>query len=165
MTTHNAKDAHQPAVVHVITVSDTRTAADDKSGALLKERLAQAGHTVVGPVIVKDERALIHAAILQAVAEGAQAVVLNGGTGIAPRDVTPEVVTPLLDKVLEGFGEMFRNLSVAEIGPAAMLSRAVAGTRGAVFIAALPGSTAACRLGVEKLIIPVLPHVLGLLRG
>ncbi|MBI5495414.1 MAG: molybdenum cofactor biosynthesis protein MoaB [Deltaproteobacteria bacterium] len=159
---HKRSDAPGPIRCHVITVSDTRTAADDRSGALLVERLAAAGHTVTGPVIVRDQANLIRVAVLEALQAGARAVILNGGTGITPRDVTPEALIPLLEKPLPGFGELFRALSFDEIGASCILSRAVAGVRGNAFIAALPGSTAACRLGVERILLPVLPHVIGL---
>jgi len=146
--------------IAIITVSDTRTTADDRSGDELARLFSDAGHAIASRAIVPDEAARIAAAIAAAESiADVRAIVLNGGTGIAKRDVTIEAVTPLLDRVLPGFGELFRSLSYAEIGSAALLSRAVAGIRGTRAIFALPGSTAAVRLAATKLIIPELPHV------
>lgn len=145
--------------VQILTVSDTRTAADDRSGALLAELFRAAGHEVRDVVIVPDDRTRITGALTDAEAAGARAIVLNGGTGIARRDVTFESVQPLLEKELPGFGEIFRQLSWEEIGPAAFLSRAIAGVRGRVVVFALPGSTNAVRLAAEKLILPELAHI------
>ena len=158
---HNHEKGAKIAVtVQVITVSDTRGPAEDKSGALLAELFRGAGHTVRDGVIVKDDAGEIRAAIHAAEADDAvRAIVINGGTGVAKRDVTVETVTPLLEKVLPGFGELFRQLSFAEIGAAAFLSRAVAGTRGKRVVFALPGSTNAVRLAAEKLILPELVHL------
>lgn len=158
--THHAPQTG-PLRAAVITVSDTRTLADDKSGDAAERLLRQAGHEVTR-VIVRDERDLIGAAIE---AVGADLVLLTGGTGIAPRDVTFEVVEGLVEKQLDGFGEAFRRLSWDEIGPRAILSRAIAGTRGRQLIVALPGSTAAVELGVSKVLLPVVTHAIGLLRA
>ena len=139
--------------IQLITVSDTRTSADDSSGNVLAELFRAAGHLVRDGVIVKDDAAAITAAIVAAEKDDAvRAIVINGGTGIAKRDVTVEAVTPLLEKVLPGFGELFRQLSFAEIGAAAFLSRALAGSRGRRMVFVLPGSTNAVRLAAEKLI-------------
>jgi molybdenum cofactor biosynthesis protein B len=144
----------------VITVSDTRTLADDSGGALLAELLEAAGHRVVERCIVRDEVDAIRAAIDAAVMrDDVHAVLLTGGTGIAVRDVTPEALEPILDRVIPGFGELFRMLSYQEIGSAALLSRAIAGTVRGRVVAALPGSRAAIRLAVEKLLLPELPHL------
>ncbi len=145
----------------VITVSDTRTAADDKSGDAAERLLREAGHAVVR-ARVRDEQPLIRNAIESA---DADLIVLTGGTGIAPRDVTYEVVAALLDKTLDGFGEAFRRLSWDEIGPRAVLSRAIAGTRGRTLVVALPGSTKAVELGIARVLLPIAAHVIGLLRG
>ena len=146
--------------MQVVTVSDTRTAADDRSGALLAELFRAAGHTVREVVIVKDDAAGITKAVTDATRDPAvRAVVLNGGTGISKRDVTYETVKGLVEKELPGFGEIFRQLSWQEIGSAAFLSRAMAGVRGRVVVFALPGSTNAVRLAAEKLILPELPHL------
>jgi molybdopterin adenylyltransferase len=146
--------------VQVITVSDTRGPAEDRSGRLLAELFQAAGHLVRDVVIVKDDAAVILSAVYAAEADpDVRAIVLNGGTGIAARDVTVETVTPLLERILPGFGEIFRQLSFAEIGSAAFLSRAVAGVRGKRIVFVLPGSTNAVRLAAEKLILPELSHI------
>src|SRR5262245_22072088 len=146
----------------VLTASDTRTRETDKSGALIGELCANAGHTVAYYEIVPDAAAKIAEAILNNLPK-LDAMLVNGGTGIAPRDITADVVGALLDKEIAGFGELFRMLSFQEIGSAAMLSRAVAGVWHGKFMAALPGSTAACRLAMEKLILPELGHIAYLL--
>jgi molybdenum cofactor biosynthesis protein B len=149
----------------VLTVSDSRSLSDDGSGALIQEALERAEHEVVERSIVKDEAAEIRGAVSRALARpDTDAVLVTGGTGAAPRDVTVESVAPLLEKELPGFGELFRMLSYQEIGPAAMLSRALAGSaeRTAVFV--MPGSRAAVRLALEKLVLPELPHLVGQLR-
>jgi molybdenum cofactor biosynthesis protein B len=144
----------------VITVSDTRTLADDSGGALLVELLESAGHRVVDRRIVPDEVDAIRAAVDVAVMrDDVHAVLLTGGTGIAARDVTPEALEPILDRVIPGFGELFRALSYQQIGSAALLSRALAGTVRGRVVVALPGSRAAIRLAVEKLLLPELPHL------
>ncbi len=145
--------------VFVVTASDTRGEAEDRSGAFLREAAAAAGHEVVGHAVVRDEPVALRAALDAAAAAGAEAIVVNGGTGIAARDRTYEAVTGVLEKRLDGFGELFRMLSWGEIGSAAMLSRAVAGTWGGRVIFSVPGSTAAVRLAWEKLIAPELGHV------
>jgi molybdenum cofactor biosynthesis protein B len=150
--------------VFVVTASDTRGEAEDHSGAFLREAATAAGHEVVGHRVVRDDPAPLRAALDAAAAAGAEAIVVNGGTGIAGRDRTYEAVAGLLEKRLDGFGELFRMLSWGEIGAAAMLSRAVAGTWGGRVIFAVPGSTAAVRLAWEKLIAPELGHVVRELR-
>ena len=154
---HGAK---QRLCAAVITVSDTRTMADDSGGALLVELLESAGHRVLDRRIVPDEVDAIRAAVDAAVMrDDVHAVLLTGGTGIAARDVTPEALLPILDRVIPGFGELFRSLSYQQIGSAAMLSRAIAGiVRGRVIVA-LPGSRAAIRLALEELLLPELPHL------
>lgn len=144
----------------VVTVSDTRTAAGDRSGDLIAELLTAAGHAVAGRRIVPDEPTAVAAAIREFVdAAQVAAILLTGGTGVAPRDQTPEAVTALFTKELPGFGELFRMLSYQEIGPAAMLSRACGGMIGGVAVFLMPGSTAAVRLAMERLILPELGHV------
>jgi molybdenum cofactor biosynthesis protein B len=148
--------------VHVITVSDSRTLETDTGGALVAELLAAQGHPVVSREIVPDEPQAIQAALRAALEEeGTGAVILTGGTGIAPRDVTPESVTPLLERVIPGFGELFRMLSFEEIGSAALLSRALAGLARGRVVFVLPGSRGAVRLGMERLILPELGHLAG----
>ena len=143
----------------VVTVSDTRTEDTDESGRLIRERLAAAGHRVVGYRLVRDEPEQIRE-ILEEIQrdQDAQAVILNGGTGISPRDVTCEAIAPFLTKEIPGFGELFRSLSFQEVGAFAMLSRALAGLMGRKLVFALPGSTAAVALAMDKLILPVLGH-------
>jgi len=159
---HRAKG--RAARCMVITVSDTRDLASDKSGQRAAELLGEAGHVVCEREIVVDDRATIAALIRAGVANReVDAVVLTGGTGIAPRDVTYEAVRDLLEKPLDGFGELFRSLSYAEIGSAAMLSRAIGGVVGQTVVFALPGSTKAVELGIRKLIAPELGHIVGLL--
>lgn len=145
----------------IVTVSDTRTVADDRSGALIAEILAAAGHVVRSHVVVKDEPVAIRQALDDAADTGTiRAVLLDGGTGIAPRDNTYETLSALLEKRLDGFGEIFRVLSFHEIGPPAMLSRAVAGTYRRMIVFSMPGSTNAVRLAMEKLIAPELAHAI-----
>ncbi len=161
---HHEHRKHGPAAIRcaVVTVSDTRTEETDSSGAAIRELLAGAGHEVVRYAIVPDEPERIRALIGEIRAAGAaRAVIVNGGTGISRRDRTFEAVSALLDKKLDGFGELFRSLSYAEIGSAAMLSRAVAGLSGELVIFSVPGSSAAVRLAMEKLILPELGHVVG----
>ncbi|MED1824119.1 MogA/MoaB family molybdenum cofactor biosynthesis protein [Brevibacillus agri] len=145
----------------VITVSDTRTEETDKSGQLMRQLLTEAGHHVALYQIVKDEPAEVTAAIEAGIAHPeVQVILLNGGTGISPRDNTFEAVSGLLEKEMPGFGELFRMLSYTEdIGSAAMLSRAVAGTRGGKMIFSTPGSTRAVKLAMNRLIVPELGHV------
>jgi molybdenum cofactor biosynthesis protein B len=144
----------------VLTVSDTRTPHTDRSGQLIKDLLATHGHAVSGYQIVPDEPEAIQRLLEQWVADPEIAAILsNGGTGIARRDTTYDVIDGLLEKRLDGFGELFRALSYEEIGSAAMMSRAVAGSRGGTFIVAMPGSTNAVRLAMERLVLPELSHV------
>lgn len=146
----------------VITVSDTRSWANDRSGQTAVEILQAAGHQVVHRQIVRDEPAEIQDALGALLGRAdIQMVLLTGGTGLSPRDVTVEVVSPLLNKQLPGFGELFRMLSYQEIGPAAMLSRALAGLAGRTAVFVLPGSPQAVRLALEKLIVPELGHLIG----
>ncbi|HXZ84617.1 MAG TPA: molybdenum cofactor biosynthesis protein B [Myxococcota bacterium] len=149
----------------VLTVSDSRTTADDSSGQALRAQLEAAGHRVVEHAIVPDEREAIQFAVLRALARGdVDAVIATGGTGVSPRDVTPEAIAPLVEKELAGFGELFRMLSFQEIGPAALLSRALAGTTAGKAVFVLPGSSGAVKLGMERLIVPELAHLIGQLR-
>ncbi len=144
----------------VLTISDTRTEADDKSGKLIKDLLEDAGHSVGFYSIVPDEADQIRRLIEQIAEEGAcQALLTNGGTGIAARDTTYEAVVGLLEKRLDGFGELFRFLSWDDIGSGAMLSRAVAGVYRDIMVFCMPGSSGAVRLAMEKLIVPELSHL------
>jgi molybdenum cofactor biosynthesis protein B len=150
-----------PAAIRcaIITISDTRTPETDGSGAAMRAALEGAGHTIVRYDIARDEPAEIVALVRELAAMGCQAILTNGGTGISRRDSTFEAIDGLLEKRLPGFGELFRMLSYADVGPAAMLSRAAAGVFGDALIFCLPGSTGAVRLGMEKLILPELPHL------
>ena len=156
--------APRTVTVAVVTLSDSRSPVDDRTGDTIVALLEAAGHSVAGRELVREDPPAIRAALEAALAGPAQAVILNGGTGIAPRDSTPEIVAPLLECELPGFGELFRQLSFREIGAAAMLSRALAGVARGKLLFALPGSKAACRLALERLILPELGHLVGELR-
>lgn len=146
--------------VGIITISDTRTPETDTSGQLIAQLVASAGHSAAFRVIVHDEPEEITGAIGQGLTTGvAQAILLTGGTGISPRDQTVETLEKLFTRVIPGYGELFRMLSYAEIGPACILSRATAGLIGHVVILQMPGSRAAVQLAMEKIIIPELPHL------
>ncbi len=145
----------------VITVSDTRTPDTDSSGALIKQLLLAAGHKISRYQIVPDEPDRIRAQLDAAIASPTliQAIVFNGGTGISPRDRTYEAISSILTKTLPGFGEIFRMLSYQEIGSRAISSRAIAGTYQHLIVFSLPGSRGAVELGMEKLILPELVHL------
>jgi molybdenum cofactor biosynthesis protein B len=144
----------------VITVSDTRTELTDASGRAIVDLLTVAGHRIVGRTIVTDDRHLVRRAIEQQLENtDVQAIITTGGTGITSRDGTYEVVAELLQKRIDGFGELFRMLSYEEIGAAAMLSRACAGLAAGRVVVSLPGSEAAVRLAMERLLIPELGHM------
>lgn len=161
-TEQHKREAPASVSCLVVTVSDTRTTDTDKSGALIAQLLSENGHTVAGHIIVTDDYDRIASLIRAAEKDPAvEAVLLNGGTGIAGRDVTVEAVRDALTKELPGFGELFRFLSFTEdIGSAAMMSRAIAGTVGSTAVFAMPGSTGAVRLAMTRLILPELGHVM-----
>ena len=167
MSVHEHKEKGKKSIrCFVITVSDTRDESSDTSGQTIKKFLTDEGHQNNGYRIVKDEpgdiKALLEAALAQS---DVDAVIVNGGTGISPRDGTFEVVDRFLEKKLDGFGEIFRYLSYLDIGSAAIMSRASAGTaRGKVLIS-LPGSKGAVTLAMEKLILPELRHMVSQLQG
>jgi molybdenum cofactor biosynthesis protein B len=151
-----------PQSIHcfIVTVSDTRTLENDSSGQTIADLLTAAGHIVTGRALVRDDPELVHSVIGRHLADrGVQVLITSGGTGITSRDSTYEAVSALLEKRLDGFGELFRMLSYQEIGPAAMLTRACAGLVARRIVIALPGSPAAVRLAMEKLIIPELGHL------
>jgi molybdopterin adenylyltransferase len=155
-------DSRQIAVnCAVITVSDTRTPATDTSGEIARQLLESAGHNIVSYRIIPDEPTLIRAELDAALDRqpSIQAIVFNGGTGIAARDTTYEAIEQMLTKTLPGFGEIFRLLSYQEIGSRAIASRAVGGTYHQLLVFSLPGSRGAVQLGLEKLIIPELVHL------
>jgi len=161
---HKAQ-AKKSVVCAVITVSDTRTPETDKSGILIKQHLEEQGHTLFAYHIIKDDPEQISPLLDELIAqEGLDAVIINGGTGVARRDVTFDVVSRKVEKTLPGFGELFRHFSYDEIGSAAMMSRAMAGTVGFKVIFSVPGSSAAVKLAMEKLILPEMPHVVFELR-
>ena len=153
-----AAEERGPVAVGVITVSDSRTRETDTNGAWLQERITTAGAVVSGYHVVRDEPDEIRVAVDDLV-RGAQVVVVNGGTGVSKRDTTYDTLARLLEKTLPGFGELFRMLSWEQVGSAAMLSRATAGTyRGAVLVS-VPGSPKAVALAWEKLLEPELAHL------
>jgi len=157
---HRDAAATAAVCVAVITVSDSRTLETDSGGALIAELLAANGHPVASREIVPDEPVAIQTALRAALARpGIGAVILTGGTGIAPRDVTPESVEPVLERLIPGFGELFRMLSFEEVGAAALLSRALAGLACGRIVFVLPGSRGAVRLALERLILPELGHL------
>jgi molybdenum cofactor biosynthesis protein B len=155
-----------PCVVATLTVSDTRTAADDEGGAELRRLLAAAGFRLAAHTIVPDGVEPVRAAVRALVAApDVDAIVTTGGTGISPRDQTYEAVDGLLERRLDGFGEAFRRLSWADVGPRAILSRALAGTVAGKIVVALPGSPRALALAVDQILAPVLPHAVAIARG
>jgi molybdenum cofactor biosynthesis protein B len=161
---HVEHKRQSPRVVScvVLTVSDSRTPETDASGRLIEERLLGAGHKVLERRIVPDEPEAVRTFLRGAIERGeVDAAIVTGGSGVAPRDKTPEAVEPLLDRTLPGFGELFRVLSYEEVGAAAMLSRAVAGTAGRTVLFVLPGSRKAVELAMDRLILPELPHIVG----
>lgn len=146
--------------VHVVTVSTSRSAAEDRSGPVLRERLEAAGHRVVGSGLVPDDPGAIGTALDHALV-GAEAVLLTGGTGFSGRDCTADVVRSRLDREIPGFGDLFRMLSYEQVGAKAMLSSALAGIARGRLVFALPGSPRACELAMDKLILPELGHMIG----
>jgi molybdenum cofactor biosynthesis protein B len=148
-----------PVNVAVLTVSDTRTIDTDTSGALIANRLAEVGHRIAARTIVIDSELHIRAQLAAWIADpGVDVVIATGGTGVTPRDVTPEALAPLVTKSIPGFGELFRWLSFEEIGASTIQSRAEAALCGATYVFLLPGSTGGVRLGLEKILIPQLDH-------
>lgn len=159
------ESAPETVRVAILTISDTRTRETDTGGDVAEELLRDAGHEIVARRIVRDEVAGIRNNLVDLLASSdVDAVVTTGGTGISARDTTYEVVERMIEKKLEGFGEIFRMLSYEEIGAAAIMSRALAGAVGTKFVASLPGSRNAVRLAVEKLLVPELAHVVFELR-
>jgi molybdopterin adenylyltransferase len=145
--------------IAIITISDTRTHETDTNGLYLKEEIAKHGHTLTGYTILPDEPAQVTAHITQIAQTDTQVILLNGGTGISPRDSTYDAIAPLLEKTLPGFGEIFRLLSYKTIGSAAMLSRATAGVYKGTILFSTPGSHNAIKLAWEQLILPELRHL------
>jgi molybdenum cofactor biosynthesis protein B len=142
-----------PVNIAVLTVSDTRKEADDKSGQTLVERIAEAGHRVAARAIVRDERGAITAKLREWIADpGIDVVISTGGTGLTGRDITPEAFESIYEKKIEGFGELFRMISYAKIGTSTMQSRATGGVAGGTYLFALPGSPGACRDGWDEIL-------------
>ena len=142
-----------PLNVALLTISDTRTLDDDKSGNLLAGRITDAGHKLVDRQIVKDDVYQMRARFSDWIADpGVEVIVSTGGTGVTGRDSTPEAILPLLDKVIEGFGELFRQLSYEEIGPSTIQSRAVAGMANSTLVFCLPGSSGACKTAWDRIL-------------
>ena len=149
----------KPLRVAVLTVSDTRNEATDKSGALLVDRLLAAGHVLAAKSIVRDDIYAIRAIVSAWIADAqVEVIVTTGGTGLTGRDGTPEAIAVLLDKQIEGFGEIFRAISYEEIGASSFQSRAIAGVANATYVFCLPGSSGACATGWDKLIAPQLDY-------
>jgi molybdenum cofactor biosynthesis protein B len=148
-----------PVHVAVLTVSDTRTLETDGSGAYIAERLTEVGHRIVARAIVKDGELVIRAQLAQWIADpGVDVVIATGGTGVTPRDVTPEALAPLITKPIPGFGELFRWLSFEEIGTSTIQSRAEAALCGATYVFLLPGSPGGVRTAITKILLPQLDH-------
>lgn len=145
----------KPVRIAVLTVSDSRTEADDTSGTALVERLTEASHVLVEKQILPDNKYQLRELISRWIADSeVDVVITTGGTGITGRDITPEAVRPLLDKEIEGIGELFRWVSYQEIGTSTIASRCIGGVANGTFIFCLPGSTGACRTGWDKVIAP-----------
>lgn len=157
------KEALKNLKCAVVTISDTRTEENDDSGRAIRELLKSQGHEISDYTIVKDESEPIRNAVLKAMGTS-DAVICNGGTGISPRDITIETLEPLMNRTVEGFGELFRSLSFDEIGSSAMLSRAIAGVVDKNLLFCLPGSPNAVKLAMEKLILPEMGHMLSQVR-
>ena len=166
MATPHPDTTHRSIPCAILTLSDTRTADTDRSGQLIQQLLCDAGHPIASYQILKDEPSDVITAIAQLQTQPPiEVLLLNGGTGIAPRDTTYDAIVPLLHKPLPGFGELFRMLSYGEIGSRAMASRAIAGTIGHQILFSMPGSSNAVRLAMEKLILPEMAHLVKQLRG
>ena len=167
MSVHEHKEKAKKSLgCFVVTISDTRDESTDQSGQLIKALLAEEKQRLIGYRIVKDEPSQIKSLLQDVLERGdVDAVILNGGTGIAPRDGTFEVVSGLLEKRLDGFGELFRFLSYQEIGSAAIMSRAVAGSAKGKILISLPGSRGAVDLAMRRLVLPELGHMVSQLQG
>ena len=162
---HHAKTRRTVACA-IVTVSDTRTPETDGSGTCIRALLEEAGHHVLAYAIRPDDPGTVRAHLEELLAlPGLDAVIVNGGTGIAPRDTTFEAITALLEKRLDGFGELFRMLSWEQVGSAAILSRATAGVARGKIVVSVPGSQAAVELAMQKLLLPELGHMVDLVHG
>lgn len=167
LMTHTPHPDPHPITLNcgIITVSDTRTPDTDRSGQLIRQSLQEAGHKITAYQILPDEPEQIQSLLTQLCTPTTDAILLNGGTGIAPRDTTYDALESLLEKTLPGFGEIFRILSYDEIGSRAIASRAIAGIYRQTLIFSLPGSSNAVKLALEKLILPEIVHLAQQLKG
>ncbi len=157
---HREKAGHGSVSVAIVTVSDTRTPETDLNRQYIEQRMTELGHKVAAYRLIKDEPDQVAAALDELVSlDDVRIVLFNGGTGIAPRDTTYDVISRKLEKPLPGFGELFRMLSYQEVGAAAMLSRATAGVYRQTLIVSMPGSTNAVQVAMEKLILPEINHL------
>ena len=161
---HHADEQVEAIPCAVLTISDSRTNVTDDSGKIIMHTLKEAGHTVEYYEILKDETDDVHSTIDQLLNGNVSVLITNGSTGVGVRDIVIEAMTPLLDKRLDGFGQLFRQLSYEEIGSAAIMSRALGGTARGKIVFCLPGSPNACKLAMEKLILPELKHLVWLVR-
>ncbi|MBV9109459.1 MAG: molybdenum cofactor biosynthesis protein MoaB [Gemmatimonadetes bacterium] len=162
---HRTASGRGPVGIAVVTVSDSRTEETDTNGRWLRDAIAAAGHEAAGYRVIRDEPDQVAAALEEMVGGDARVVIFNGGTGIAPRDTTYDMLARMIEKPLPGFGELFRMLSWEQVGAAAMLSRATAGVYRGRVVFSLPGSPAAVRLAWDKLIAPEIEHVAWLVDG
>ncbi len=159
MSGHFEDTGFVPLNIALLTVSDSRTEETDKSGDTLRDRASEAGHNVVEKVIVPDDVYQMRAIVSRWIADpDVHIIISTGGTGITGRDSTPEALMPLFDKSIEGFGELFRTISLEEIGASAIQSRAISGLANGTLIFCLPGSTGACRTGWDKILLAQLDH-------
>ncbi|EGW54223.1 molybdenum cofactor biosynthesis protein B [Candidatus Endoriftia persephonae] len=159
MSGHFNDSGFVPLNIAVLTLSDSRTEETDKSGLILKERALEAGHRVVEKAIVPDDVYQMRAIVSRWIADDDVHIIIStGGTGITGRDSTPEALQPLFDKSIEGFGELFRTISLEEIGASAIQSRVISGLANGTLIFCLPGSTGACRTGWDKILKEQLDH-------
>ncbi len=155
------KEAPQSAGVALLTVSDSRTEETDESGKLLRQKLVEAGHRIIAYTLLKNDAAAVRETIEELLdEEEVQVIVTGGGTGLSHRDITVETVSAMLEKRLDGFGELFRSLSYQEIGTSCIMSRSVAGVIKGKVIICIPGSLGAARLAVEKIILPEIGHMI-----
>ena len=151
--THASNNMFKPLSLCVLTVSDSRTLAEDSSGDYLAGALADAGHRLADRALLPDDRYAMRALVSKWIADpGIDGIIVTGGTGFTGRDSTPEALLPLLDKEMPGFGELFRAISFEEIGTSSLQSRAFAGLANGTFVFALPGSTSACRTAWERIL-------------
>jgi len=154
------KRAPQSVSCAVLTISDSRTEQDDESGKLIKQRLSDHGHRVTSYAILKNEADSIKKKLYELLRqEELQVIITSGGTGVSHRDITVETISPILEKKLDGFGELFRSLSYQEIGTTSIMSRAIAGVAGGKVILCLPGSPEAAKLAMDKVILPEIGHL------